>query len=97
MICVTHNHYRNALEKELVSAGYHLTKLLSSGGFMRKGNTTFLIGTNDEDMDGLLEKMKEICVEVETKKGKMKDDGNRFNAFIINITDSMSLLEKLNQ
>ena len=37
------------------------TKLASSGGFLRRGNTTLLIGVEDEKKDDLLEMVKKIC------------------------------------
>lgn len=95
MICVVHDHYSHSLANELKAAGYRLTKLMSSGGFLRKGNTTFLIGTNDEDMNDLQNKMKEICLQVEVKKGKLKDGASRYIAFVIDAKESMALLTQL--
>ena len=45
------------LNKEKIS----ITKLSSTGGFLRKGNATLMIGTEDEKVDTVLEIIKEEC------------------------------------
>ena len=45
------------LNKEHIS----VTKLSSTGGFMRKGNTTLMIGTEDEKVDTAIQIIKEEC------------------------------------
>ncbi len=37
--------------RELVSHKYFVTKLASSGGFLRSGNTTLMIGTEDDKVN----------------------------------------------
>lgn len=37
--------------RELVKNKFFVTKLASSGGFLRSGNTTLMIGTTDENVD----------------------------------------------
>jgi uncharacterized protein YaaQ len=39
------------LVESLVKAGYSATKLASTGGFLREGNSTVLIGVEDEDTE----------------------------------------------
>lgn len=36
---------------ELVKHNFFVTKLASTGGFLRSGNTTLMIGTTDENVD----------------------------------------------
>jgi uncharacterized protein YaaQ len=36
----------------LTSRGYRATKLASTGGFLREGNATLLVGVEDEQVDG---------------------------------------------
>lgn len=42
------------LMAELNKAGYRVTKLNSSGGFLRSGNTTLMIGVEDEKLEDVL-------------------------------------------
>ena len=38
------------LRQELTQQGFKSTKLASTGGFLREGNTTFLIGVEDDEV-----------------------------------------------
>lgn len=37
------------------------TKLSTTGGFLKSGNTTFLVGIEDDRVDSVLELIKEAC------------------------------------
>ncbi|WP_416149049.1 cyclic-di-AMP receptor [Salipaludibacillus sp. HK11] len=93
MICVVQNRYRDALEEGLKKEDYRMTELASSGGFMRRGSTTFLIGISEEDIDSLKIKMQEICLSVEDTKGKSKEKSSRYTSFLIDVKDSLPLLQ----
>ncbi len=45
----------------LTSASYRVTVIASTGGFLRRGNTTLLIGTEDEKVDKALEIIRQSC------------------------------------
>ncbi len=49
------------LIESLVDKGYRSTKLASTGGFLKAGNTTLLIGVEDEDVEKVTAIIKEIC------------------------------------
>jgi uncharacterized protein YaaQ len=53
-ICIAHNRDKNKLSDELVNAGFKFTIIGSSGGFLREGNSTFMIGFDEADTDTLL-------------------------------------------
>lgn len=42
----------------LTKKGFYVTKLASTGGFLKKGNVTFLIGTDDDKVDECVEVIK---------------------------------------
>lgn len=44
----------NVLTKALVKAGFRATRLASTGSFLRAGNTTFIMGVEDEQLDDAL-------------------------------------------
>lgn len=52
-------------EDEVVTAltkeHFSITKLSSTGGFLRKGNTTLMIGTEDEHVDEAIQIIKKEC------------------------------------
>lgn len=41
--------------RALTKEGIQVTKLATTGGFLMAGNTTFMIGTEEEKVDGILE------------------------------------------
>ncbi|MEA1979193.1 MAG: cyclic-di-AMP receptor [Chloroflexota bacterium] len=41
--------------QELVKADFRVTRVASTGGFLRQGNVTLLIGTDEEKVDSALE------------------------------------------
>lgn len=43
------------LVSSLIEAKYQVTKLATTGGFLKAGNTTLLVGTDDEKMDHAIE------------------------------------------
>ncbi len=49
----------NKLLGILSENGYSATKLASTGGFLRQGNTTLLIGVDDERVQELMDLIKE--------------------------------------
>lgn len=47
--------------EELNKKGYSVTKLATTGGFLRSGNTTLIIGTEEEKVDDVIGTIKEEC------------------------------------
>lgn len=43
------------VQKGLIKEHYQATKLATTGGFLMKGNTTFLIGADDEKVKAIIE------------------------------------------
>lgn len=61
VIAVVQDQDSNRLSNALTKATFRATKLASTGGFLRSGNTTFLIGTDDEKVSDLLNLIRENC------------------------------------
>lgn len=47
--------------QKLNKAGFMCTKLSTTGGFLRAGNTTLLIGTEDKNVEDVLDIMRKYC------------------------------------
>lgn len=58
---IIHDEDSRSLLKELNEKGFGVTKLASTGGFLRSGNTTLLIGVEKEKLDEVLGIIKEAC------------------------------------
>lgn len=44
----------NRLSSALVKANFRATKLASTGGFLKAGNTTFMIGVDDGQVESVM-------------------------------------------
>ena len=44
----------NTVQSALTREGYSATKLATTGGFLMSGNTTFLVGTEDNRVDDVI-------------------------------------------
>lgn len=51
----------NRLSDALVEHDFQATKLASTGGFLKAGNTTFMIGVEDEHVNDVLTIINENC------------------------------------
>jgi uncharacterized protein YaaQ len=49
------------LLENLIKGGYRATKLSSTGGFLKEGNTTYLIVVTDSQVDEVVSRIKEVC------------------------------------
>lgn len=63
MMVILNNSDADEVIKELISEEYRVTRVASTGGFLRKGNTTLLVGTAGEKIDRAIEIIKETSVE----------------------------------
>jgi len=45
----------------LTKGGYFFTKMATTGGFLSSGNTTILIGTEDEKVQGAMDIIRKHC------------------------------------
>ncbi|MGQ9779602.1 MAG: cyclic-di-AMP receptor [Bacillota bacterium] len=61
IIAVVQDQDVNRLLARLAEEGCGATKLASTGGFLRQGNTTLLIGVEAERVDRVVEVIKDTC------------------------------------
>lgn len=61
IVAIVQDQDSNRLSKTLVEKNFRATKLATTGGFLRSGNTTFMIGTDDDRVEGALQIIKENC------------------------------------
>ncbi|WP_438348331.1 cyclic-di-AMP receptor [Paenibacillus sp. FA6] len=61
IIAIVQDKDSNRLSGELVKANFRATKLASTGGFLRAGNTTFMIGVDDGQIDAVMSVINKSC------------------------------------
>ena len=54
IIAIVSNDDSAAVTSTLTEHGFFITKLSTTGGFLRAGNTTFLIGTDEENVPAVI-------------------------------------------
>lgn len=54
------------LTARLTERGFRITRMASTGGFLRKGNVTFLIGVPDDQVDEAIRIFQQTCCPAET-------------------------------
>ena len=61
LISVINSDDAHPLVDALMGDGYRATTISTTGGFLREGNATLLIGVADEDVDQVLRIIRENC------------------------------------
>ena len=55
VFAIVSNDDSNVVLRELNKAGFSATKMASTGGFLRAGNTTLLVGTEEENVQPVID------------------------------------------
>lgn len=61
VITVIHDRDKGKISDALVRSNFKFTKLASTGGFLRDGNVTFLIGVEEKRLDELIAIIRDYC------------------------------------
>ena len=61
VIAIVQDEDASRLITAMMKEGYGVTKLATTGGFLRAGNTTLLTGVEDEKLDHCLEFIEKTC------------------------------------
>ena len=61
IIAIVHDEDSGRLTEVFNKNKVRVTKLASTGGFLRSGNVTLMIGTEPENVDGIIDIIKDVC------------------------------------
>jgi uncharacterized protein YaaQ len=81
-VCIVHNRDKGRITDELVKAGFKFTVIGSTGGFLREGNTTMLIGAEEHEFPSLQKLFHETCQSREQLVNVMPFDATTPGGFI---------------
>ena len=59
-----------SLTERLTERGFRFTRMASTGGFLRKGNVTLLIGVPQEKVDEVAEIFRQTCCPAEAGRNR---------------------------
>lgn len=72
----------NRLSDALVENDYQATKLASTGGFLKAGNTTFMIGVEDKDVENVMTIIKKNCESREQLVAPISPMGGNADSYV---------------
>jgi len=61
LVSIVNSDDGRGLTDVLMREGYRATTISTTGGFLRQGNATILVGTEDEKVDAVLEVIRSNC------------------------------------
>jgi len=61
IVSIVNSDDARGLLDQLVTRGFRATVISTTGGFLREGNTTIFIGTDDEKVDEVLRIIRQSC------------------------------------
>jgi len=87
IICIVQDQDSGALIDDLTEHQYRVTKLSSTGGFLKSGNTTLLVGVEENEVDSVLKIIEENCKtrEITTSLMTMTMPGDTYMPFPLEV------------
>lgn len=82
IMAVVQDQDSNKLSQALIKHQFRATKLASTGGFLRAGNTTFMIGVEDDRVQEALEIIKKNCQSREQVAPPVSPMGGNVDAYV---------------
>ena len=82
IIAVIQDKDSNRLVDALGEENFQTTKLATTGGFLKEGNTTLMIGCEDEYVDEALKVIKENCSHREQMVAPISPMGGNADSYI---------------
>ena len=79
-----HNRDKGRVVEDLIRNGFKFTIIGSTGGFLKEGNTTFLVGTDEEQKETLLRLVQQNCQQREQMLNFLPPDATPVGPFVPN-------------
>jgi uncharacterized protein YaaQ len=81
IIAIMEDQFTEATSRSLVEADFRITRLASTGGFLREGATTLMIGVEDHQLESALELIR--------KHIPFSDNPEKINTtiYVLNVKD----------
>lgn len=91
VVAIVQDQDAGSLIVDLTDKEFRVTKLASTGGFLKAGNTTLLIGADDGDIESVVEMIKHECKSVKVKEGDQEITVSGANLFIMDIDQYLKI------
>ncbi len=84
-LAIIQDEFISKLIKALMAEKIRATKLASTGGFLKGGSTTLLIGIEEDRIDYLIDLIRNACKSTKVNDGKKEVTLGGANIFILDI------------
>jgi uncharacterized protein YaaQ len=82
ILAILRDKSEDRVTKALTSGGFRVTAIASSGGFLKQGMTTLIVGVEDAQLENALSTLRGACTGLESGKKCAK-------IFVMKIEDSI--------
>lgn len=90
---IVRNEDANKIAEALVENGFYLTRLASTGGFLRMGNTIFISGIADDQLDKMIKLIQAHAeVHVQPPSSRIKEE-TRVSRAVVFVQDMEQLIK----
>lgn len=79
MIIIVRDTDSETVTQKLVQNEFRITRMASTGGFLRRGNSTLLVGVEDEQVQPVMDLLQEVCCPPDT------ENQHRATIFVVNM------------
>lgn len=91
IIAIIQDEYISKVIKILMENKIRTTKLSSTGGFLKSGNTTLFIGVEDTKVDEVVELIRKQCASTKVKSGSEEVTVGGATLFVMDIDKYMKI------
>lgn len=61
IVAIVKDEDSEGVSQSLIEGGFRVTRIASTGGFLRKGSTTFMVGVEADHVDEAIEVIRQNC------------------------------------
>jgi len=91
IIAIIQDEYISKVIKVLMENKIRTTKLSSTGGFLKAGNTTLFIGVENDEIEKVSELIRKECASKKVRSGNGEITVGGANLFVINVDQYMKI------
>jgi uncharacterized protein YaaQ len=84
IVAIVPSTYADALITGLAAGHYQATLISTTGGFLRRGNATLLIGVQSEQVDDVLQRVQTVCGD---KSGEPDPEQGSATIFVLRVDE----------
>lgn len=91
IIAIVQDKFIDELIDTFLDEDIHVTKVSSSGGFFKSGNSTLMIGAEEEELDNIDKIFRKVTKTEVTKTDKGEFEISGATIFVIDVEKSMRI------